>query len=143
MSLLTRSPGTVALEQFGKLYYRLYPYLIIDFAHKEDVRLATATIYSELQQIKLLLQTHVHPVSPATAPGLPQVAAPTITPVPPASPSVVATEAIAASFVLPGLVPQPLSGEISLQPSRFPIGGPLDAIAIPPINPLDPTELIL
>ena len=143
LSLLQRSPGDIAVEQFRKLYYRLYPYIIFDFAHKEDVRIANASIYSELQQIKLLLQTHIHPVSPPTAPGLPQVAAPTVTPVPPVSPTVVPTEAIAASFVLPGLAPQPLSGEISLQPSRLPIGGPQDLVAIPPINPLDPSDLIL
>lgn len=143
MALLQRSPGDVAVEQFRKLYYRLYPYLVFDFAHKEDVRLATSAIYTELESIKLLLRTHVHPVSPPTAPGLPQVAAPTLLPIPPVNLSVVSVEAIATANILPGLAPQPLSGEISLQPSRRAIGGPDDLVAIPPINPLDPSDLVL
>jgi len=127
VNLLTRSPGDVAKEQIKKLYLRLYPYIIGDFSHKDDLKLAFESINLELQEIKIMLQAHIHPVE-----GL--VASPTALPIPPVTPSVVPSDVIARSLEIPGGVPQPTGAGVSIQRSRI----DNDPIAIPPINPLDP-----
>ena len=127
--LLTRSPADVAREQLRKLYLRMYPYIVGDFAHKEDLNIAFTSIKLELQQIKGTLQAHTHV---SASPG--SLVTPTTSIVSPVVPSVQPTEAIANSLVVPGGVPQPTGGGISLQPSRL----DPNPIAIPPINPLDP-----
>jgi hypothetical protein len=124
-AMLTRSPGSVAVEQFRKLYLRLYPYVLEDFAHKRDLDIAFVTISAELAAIKLLLQTHAHPA----------IGTPTPLPIPPVSPSVIPGSAIAVSLIVPGGVPQPTGAGISIQPSRI----DPNPIAIPPLNPLDPS----
>lgn len=129
LELLNRSPADVAREQLRKLYLRIYPYIIGDFAHKQDLEIAFASIYGELQQLKVLLQFHTHV---GTAPGTP--GSPTTISIPPVSPAVRPEEAIANALVIPGGIPQPTGGGISLQPSRL----DADPIVIPPINPLDP-----
>lgn len=126
-SLLSRSPGDVALEQIRKLYLRLYPHVIGDFAHKDDLEIAFESVRAELIQIKLYLQTHGHPVK-----GV--VAGPSPLPVTPVSPTVKPTEANAYANVVPGGVPQPTGVGISIQPSRV----DPDPIAIPPLNPIEP-----
>ena len=132
VEMLTRSPADVAREQLRKVYLRIYPYMIGDFAHKADLAVAFASIYAELQQIKILLQTHTHLVTKPT-PGAP--VSPTPIPVFPVAPSVQPGEGVALSLVVPGGVPQPTGAGISMQPSRL----DPDPIAIPPINPLDPS----
>jgi hypothetical protein len=114
----------IALEQLRALYNRLYPFMVLDFAHKEDVRVALTTVYTELEQVKMILRTHTHMAGPVPV-------TPTPVPVPPTSPTVVNTEAIAASLILPGAVPQPVGGVIIPFPSK------IDPVPLttPPIDP--------
>ena len=128
--LLNRKPGDVVKEQMKKLYLRLYPYIIDDFAHKEDLNIAMSAVAQELLQIKGLLQGHVHAT---TTPGAPT--SPTAIFVPPVRPDVIPTEVFARALVLPGGIPQPTGEGISIQPSRV----DPNPIAIPPLNPLDPS----
>lgn len=127
VELLSRSPGDVALEQIRKLYLRLYPHIIGDFSHKDDLNIAFEAIRSELIQIKLFLQMHGHPVK-----GV--VAGPSPIPVSPVSTLVKPTTTNAYANVVPGGVPQPTGAGISIQPSRV----DPDPIAIPPLNPIEP-----
>tara|TARA_R110002126_G_scaffold179423_5_gene328435 strand:+ start:436 stop:858 length:423 start_codon:yes stop_codon:yes gene_type:complete len=131
--LLTRSPGSYAVEQFRILWLRLFPYALVDFVHRGDLDIAFAAVYAELQATKALLQSHVHVATGPTAP-----VSPTAIPIPPVVVGVIPLDAVGASLIVPAGVPQPTGGAISMQPSRldpFPI-------AIPPINLLDPSSIV-
>ena len=130
LDLLNRSPALIAIEQLRKVYLRVYPYMVLDFVHKGDLAIAFASVQAELEQIKTLLRLHTHV---SAAPGSPVT--PTAIPVPPVTPSVMPYDTVGLSFIVPGGVPQPTGGGISLQPSRL---DPIP-IAVPPINPLDPS----
>jgi hypothetical protein len=128
ISSLTRSPGDVAKEQFKKLYLRLYPYIVGDFYHKGDMDAAMATVLAELQETKAILQLHIHPVTGVST-------GPSAFPVFPVSPTVKPTPTIGESLIVRGGVPQPTGAGISFQESRI----DPNPLAIPPINPLDPS----
>ena len=128
--LLTRSRAELAKEQLRNMYLRIYPYIIDDFPHKDDLKTAFVAIEAELSQIKSLLQSHIHPQPPVG--GAPTPPAIVTTPV---NPAVIPKDITANSLIVPGGVPQPVGGSISIQPSRRDI----NPIATPPINPLDPS----
>ena len=128
IDLLNRSPGDVAKEQFRKLYLRLYPHIIGDFPHKDDVENAFIAVSKELAEIKAWLRLHKHPVKGP-------VALPSVYPITPVSPAVKPVEANAYANLVPGGVPQPTGAGISIQPSRV----DTDPIAIPPVNPINPS----
>ena len=127
IKLLTRSPGDVAREQIRKLYLRLYPYIIGDFVHLADLNTALVAVQAELAAIKAQLAAHIHPTT--DAPTGPAGGATGV------NPAVIATSQEALALVVPNGVPQPTGAGISIYPSRV----DPDPIAIPPINPLDPT----
>lgn len=129
VSLLTRSPASVVKEQIKKLYLRLYPYIVDDFVHKEDLKIANETIYLELEKIKKSFAIHIHATTPLGA-SLPPAGADLVV-----SPSVIPSDKIAKSFIVREGVPQPTGAGISYQPSRI----DTDPISVPPINPIDPS----
>lgn len=124
LALLNRAPGLTAVEQLRKLWLRMYPYALIDFVHKGDLRVAISAIQAELVEIKTILATHVHP----TAAGPTSVMAGVV---PPVNPAVQFGEGIGLSLIVPGGVPQPIGNSISIQPSRV----DPDPVAIPPLDP--------
>jgi len=122
---LSPTPGDIVRAQFRKLYLRLFPEILEDFLHKDDINLALSVITEELVATKELLRWHFHnwDGTPTTPPTIP---------IPFVAPGTVASSAIGEALVVPTGVPQPVGGEISMQPSRrdpFPI-------ATPPFNPL-------
>lgn len=125
-ALLTRSPGMVAVEQFRKLWLRLYPYALFDFVHKNDLRVSLGVVQAELAQIKTILATHVHGTSPTGGPTSTLVGS-----VPPVNPAVQFTDELGLALIVPGGVPQPIGNSVSIQPSRI----DPDPIAIPPLDP--------
>jgi hypothetical protein len=115
-----------------KLYMRLYPYMVTDFAHTGDVNKSLAQLDAKIDALAKLMSSHIHPVPPS-GPST-SVAAVTI----PAMPPTVMTNDVAlALVVLPG-VPQP-TGEATpaILPSR--VGPPTEIVAIPPLSPADIT----
>lgn len=125
-ALLTRSPGQVAVEQIRKLWLRLYPYALVDFVHRNDLRVALGAVQAELAQIKTILATHVHGTSPAGGPSSTLVGS-----VPPVNPAVQFTDELGLALIVPGGVPQPIGNSVSIQPSRV----DPDPVAIPPLDP--------
>ena len=125
-ALLTRSPGAIAVEQFRKLWLRLYPYALVDFVHRNDLRVSLAAVQAELAQIKTILATHVHGSSPTGGPTSVMAGV-----VPPVNPAVQFTDELGIALIVPGGVPQPIGNSISIQPSRV----DPDPIATPPLDP--------
>lgn len=125
---LNKNPRQIVFEQVAALYGRLYPFMVNpvnqDFISKPDLDVAFASILLELQQIKLLLQTHIH-----ATPG-----APTSVPIPPVSPSVVPNPFNAAG-----------NAKVLIPPASDPVGASFflpTHIAFPAaIPPIDPTIL--
>lgn len=120
-SLLNRSAASVVMEQMRKLYMRLYPHMVSDFAHIGDVDEA-------LRQIDMKLDILLGLISSQNPVGL------TI----PVLPPTVMTNYIAESLVLLPGYPQP-TGEATpaIIPSR--IGTPAEIVAVPPLSPADIT----
>lgn len=114
LNLLNRSPGDYAKEQIRKLYLRLYPYIIGDFYHKDDLRTTFLSIQAELAALKLALNTHVHTSSPGGGPTTPNV-----TPLLGTPTNLTPTESVGRGLIVPGGVPQPIGNEIILQESRI------------------------
>lgn len=125
-TVLTRSPGMIAIEQIRKLWLRLYPYALIDFVHRNDLRVALGAVQAELAQIKTLLATHVHATSATGGPSSTMFGS-----VPPVNPAVQFTDELGLALIVPGGVPQPIGNAALPQPSRQ----DPDPIAIPPIDP--------
>lgn len=126
-AVLNRSPADVAKEQIRKLYLRLYPYIVDDFPHKQDVFNALAAVQLELAELKLVVQRHTHVVAAVGAGNT----APMSDILNPVSPAVIPSDAVARSLVIPGGAPQPTGAGISIQDTRLDI----DPIAIPPLDP--------
>ena len=115
--LLNRSPGEIMVEQLKKLYLRLYPYVIQDFVHKEDVNAALQAVSADLMTLRLAILKHTHtPTGNAVAV------------IPPVPIGVIATDANGFKYI----AFPPESGDI-VAVRRDP-----DPVVIPAINPLDP-----
>lgn len=128
---ITRSPGDVAKEQFKKLYLRLFPYIVDDFYYKGDIDVAFTALQAELEQLRLLLRTHVHTVAAVGA----GATTPTTVPVLDVTPGIQPEGVLGDALVVPAGAPQPTGAGISMQDTK----ADPDPIAIPPINPLDPS----
>lgn len=131
-ALLNRPAASVIVEQMRKLYMRLYPYMVVDFAHTGDVNKSLAQLDAKINLLATMLSQHIHPVVP-NAPST-KVAIGSA----PALPPTVLTPDIALGLVvLPG-VPQPTGEAIpAILPSR--VGPPTEIVAIPPLSPADIT----
>lgn len=128
-SFLNRSPADVMMEQMRKLYLRLYPYIVEDFAHIEDVRLSTEAIAAQLQALSAAIASHIH-----TVPEAPGAALPSGTSVPP-NPAVIFIPAVGWALVLAVGTPQPTGEGVALFPSR--VATPIEGVALPPLAPSD------
>lgn len=128
-SILNRSPAAVMMEQMRKLYMRLYPYMVNDFAHTRDVQASLTAIDYKLEALSVAIAEHVHTV--VSSPVGPGVAGPSLQSVP-LNPTLITPE-FALELVLPAGVPQPTGeGPPAVLPSR--VGPPTEQVAIPPLN---------
>lgn len=131
-NLLNRPAALVVMEQMRKLYMRLYPYMVIDFAHTGDVNKSLAQLDAKINILAKALSTHVHPV--VSGAPLTSIAAISIPGLPP---TVMTNDIAFALIVLPG-VPQPTGEAIpAILPCR--VGPPTEIVAIPPLSPADIT----
>lgn len=125
--VLNRSPASVAIEQMRKLFLRLYPYMVPDFAHLEDVQVALTEIDAKIVLLNGLIAEHVHSVEGVLANPSGFTAALTPT---------VIVPAFALGLINPVGFPQPTGeGMPAIMPSRE--GTPIEIVAIPPLSPAD------
>jgi hypothetical protein len=132
---LNRSPASVIIEQMRKLYMRIYPYMVLDYVHSGDMQITLGQLNAKIDALAAAMDTHVHAV-PAGA-VVTSTSGSATSGLPPA----VLTDAIALSLILPAGVPQPTGEAVpAILPSR--IGTPTEIVAIPPLNPIDPTGVV-
>lgn len=128
-SILNRSPAAVMMEQMRKLYMRLYPYIVTDFAHSRDVQASLTAIDYKLEALSIAIAEHVHTV--VSSPVGPGIAGPSLQSVP-LNPTLITPE-FALELVLPVGIPQPTGeGAPAALPCR--VGSPDDQVALPPLN---------
>ena len=129
-STLNRSPASVMVEQMRKLYMRLYPYMVPDFAHRGDVEEALVEVNAKLLYLQGLIKLHVHGTPSGSV-----VSTPPLEPITDLTP-VVLKPTVGESLVLLVGEPQPTGeGPPALLPSR--VGTPMEVLVTPPLGPSD------
>ena len=128
-TILNRPTALIMLEQMRKLFMRLYPYMVPDFAHLADVQTALSEIDLKLEALAVAISAHTHPVvegAPLTGPSLEALTVP---------PTVI-TPTFALSLIIPVGYPQPTGeGVPAVMPSRQ--GIPDEIVATPPLSPAE------
>lgn len=123
LEMVSIPPGMIVMDQMRRLYYRLYPYMLLDFSHKADIAAALGVIQADVTALKLLYNTHTHPVAGVVATPTPNLSM--------TSPSYIQLDVVGLANLIPGGVMQPTGQDVAFFPSRV---AP-DPLTVPPIDP--------